>query len=299
MRPCEICGRPGQRHHIVFRSHGGLNIELNFAYLCADHHTGPQGVHNNRDMDLRLKIRMQRKLEQLFSGDGYQIGDIARMVGYDRRRLEKRIRAAAVPDHLGEYARWDIIRFFMGGKLYEELREYSGQNTAGLDGFTFICPRRLDETDGQGADGEDSGEISHGGSMGGVSESMDRDHAGIEAADVMDDQAMDEAVEAVELVGELFASLGTRRELHGLVFDENEKEIIKKLSEWAENSAFYKTLLQIGRIEEIEDYLKTWKAEHIMLMIIGKFNNAKDVAMGMCIISAIMPELNKAIEEGR
>ena len=42
MQPCEVpgCNLPGQRHHIVFRSQGGLDIPMNFKYLCPEHHTG-------------------------------------------------------------------------------------------------------------------------------------------------------------------------------------------------------------------------------------------------------------------
>lgn len=42
MEICEVpgCGKPGQRHHIVFRSQGGLDIPVNYKYLCPEHHTG-------------------------------------------------------------------------------------------------------------------------------------------------------------------------------------------------------------------------------------------------------------------
>ena len=132
MRPCEICGLPGQRHHIVYRSHGGLNIELNYAYLCPAHHTdGKDAVHNNRSLDLFLKMRLQRRLEHLFCAPGYHIGEIAAMVGYDRRRLKKRMKA--VRETAGVYAREDVIRFFMGGKLCLELSKdaESGSNNEG------------------------------------------------------------------------------------------------------------------------------------------------------------------------
>lgn len=122
MEPCEICGRPGQRHHIIFRSQGGMNIELNYAYLCADHHTVRQdSVHKCRSFDLLLKIRLQRKLEELFRDPEYGVCKIAKLVGYDRRRLACRMKA--VPKKCARYAREDIIRFFMGGRLYADLRE--------------------------------------------------------------------------------------------------------------------------------------------------------------------------------
>ena len=38
MEICEVkgCNQPGQRHHIVFRSQGGLDFKLNYKYLCPD-----------------------------------------------------------------------------------------------------------------------------------------------------------------------------------------------------------------------------------------------------------------------
>lgn len=136
MEPCEICGRPGQKHHIVFRSQGGMNIRLNFAYLCAEHHTdGPEAVHNNRTLDLELKIRLQRELEVLFREDCYCIGEIAAAVGYDRRRLAKRM--CKVPAKAGRIRREDIIRFFMGGRFYDALRQ-PAPGREETEGFQFI-----------------------------------------------------------------------------------------------------------------------------------------------------------------
>lgn len=121
MKPCEICGRPGQRHHIIYRSHGGMNIDLNYAYLCPEHHTGPAGVHGgNADLNELLKLRLQKDLERIFSRETYHLREIAEMIGYDRRRLGKRMKN--VRNTCGEYAREDIIRFFMGGMLLRELR---------------------------------------------------------------------------------------------------------------------------------------------------------------------------------
>ena len=50
MQSCEVpgCNLPGQRHHIVFRSQGGLDIPMNFKYLCPEHHTGKNNPHGSR-----------------------------------------------------------------------------------------------------------------------------------------------------------------------------------------------------------------------------------------------------------
>lgn len=141
MRPCEICGRPGQKHHIIFRSQGGMNIDLNYAWLCQEHHTdGKAAVHNNRSLDLKLKIRLQKELEKLFPEETYQIGEVAERIGYNRRRLEKRMKA--VPRRAGEFERTEIIRFLMGGKLYAAVApadpEQGSRGGEASDGIKFF-----------------------------------------------------------------------------------------------------------------------------------------------------------------
>ena len=138
MQPCEVCGRPGQRHHIIFRSHGGMDIKVNYCYLCAWHHTqGPDAPHRSREADLRLKVRLQRDLENMFRADEYHLDEIAKIIGYDRRRLARKMRN--VPHQLGKYGRRDIITFLMGGRLYEDLHEgHGGRIYGGKAGFTFL-----------------------------------------------------------------------------------------------------------------------------------------------------------------
>lgn len=66
-RACIICGSEvTEEHHIFFgtanRKHSeewGLKV-----YLCAEHHRGGQGVHNNRAFDLALKRQAQLVFEE-------------------------------------------------------------------------------------------------------------------------------------------------------------------------------------------------------------------------------------------
>lgn len=118
MEQCEIlgCKLPGQRHHIVFRSQGGLDIPMNFKYLCPEHHTGKESPHGSRTVDLRYKKEEQEKLFKLFKEETYTIKQIADLIGYDKKRLEKRFRK--VQSRAGYYEREVIIRALMGGRLY-------------------------------------------------------------------------------------------------------------------------------------------------------------------------------------
>lgn len=118
MEPCEVlgCKLPGQKHHIVFRSQGGLDIPMNFKYLCPEHHTGKNSPHGNRAVDLKYKAEEQKKLFAIFTEETYTIKQIAELIGYDKKRLEKRF--AKVRSRAGSYEREDIIRALMGGRLY-------------------------------------------------------------------------------------------------------------------------------------------------------------------------------------
>lgn len=139
MRPCEVCGAPtGEKHHIVYRSHGGLDIEVNYAWLCMWHHTyGPDAPHRNRKVDLKLKLREQRDLQNMLWCETYRIWEIAEIIGMSRRTLARKMRN--VPNKMGVYRRKDIIKFIMGGKLYEELQPgHRRSAAASADGFILL-----------------------------------------------------------------------------------------------------------------------------------------------------------------
>lgn len=58
MTCCYVCGRYGTEiHHIFF---GTANRKLSDQYgcvigLCREHHRGNKGVHQNRELDLKIK----------------------------------------------------------------------------------------------------------------------------------------------------------------------------------------------------------------------------------------------------
>lgn len=105
------------KHHIVFRSQGGLDFDLNLKEMTMEEHEGSAGPHKNREKDLVLKREMQRKLFKLFPVAGsYDIDQISEKLGRTRRYFEPHFRK--VPNIAGLYRSEDIIRHLMGGKLY-------------------------------------------------------------------------------------------------------------------------------------------------------------------------------------
>ena len=70
-RPCAVCGGVGsEMHHIIRRSHckAMVHAEINLIALCPKcHRHNIHGVHGkNKELDNRLKLDLQNKLEMLF-----------------------------------------------------------------------------------------------------------------------------------------------------------------------------------------------------------------------------------------
>ena len=66
MEHCYVCGSPYvQIHHILY---GVANRKISDKYgyivpLCIDHHTGNNGVHFKKPLDLHLKKKAQKHFE--------------------------------------------------------------------------------------------------------------------------------------------------------------------------------------------------------------------------------------------
>ena len=69
---CEICNKKADIHHIVHKSEGGFDIELNYMYLCEEHHRGKLGPHHCLKTDISYKINLQKKLYK----EGYKKEDV-------------------------------------------------------------------------------------------------------------------------------------------------------------------------------------------------------------------------------
>lgn len=116
MSNCIICGKKGDKHHIIHRSENGIDAPINIVYLCPQHHRGPKGVHNNPELDLHFKLELQKKLEDLFPKRYYSSEEVRKIadLGYSQiKKFEKTNRL-----HKYGYDRNDIIFHLMGGNTY-------------------------------------------------------------------------------------------------------------------------------------------------------------------------------------
>ena len=104
------------KHHIVFRSQGGLDFPLNLVDLSYEEHEGKNGPHMNKLVDLILKKDLQDRLFHIFDKEAYTIEEISAKLKKSVKYFEKHFRS--VSQAAGVYQKEDIIRKLMGGKLY-------------------------------------------------------------------------------------------------------------------------------------------------------------------------------------
>lgn len=115
---CEICNAPADIHHIVYRSEGGLDIELNYKYLCPKHHRGKYGPHHCKEVDLKYKLELQNKLFYILQKEYYSFKEIAHELNIPKNTLKRITRDLKI--YKEGYKKIDIITKIMGNKLYSE-----------------------------------------------------------------------------------------------------------------------------------------------------------------------------------
>ena len=127
MLKCEICGEPADKHHIVYKSQGGMEFPLNFRYLCSVHHRGPSGPHKNRSLDLEYKLDMQKKLENVLIKEYYTIEELVPLLNINKGMLKRLFKDCKESDE--GFRKGDIIFRLMGRKKYDEGMLLEGENS--------------------------------------------------------------------------------------------------------------------------------------------------------------------------
>lgn len=81
-----------EKHHITFKSQGGLDFELNYKHLSSEDHRGNKGPHKNREKNLEYKRELQLKLEEILDKDYYTIDELIKILGLKERQAYKAFR---------------------------------------------------------------------------------------------------------------------------------------------------------------------------------------------------------------
>jgi len=120
MNYCEECGKPyAELHHIIFRSHAPYmsNIQINFKYLCSDHHRGNGSPHMDKNKSIEYKMELQKKLFKLFSDKQYysekEIQQKLKTTSSEAKKITKKLKL-----YKEGYESVDIVTRLMGGMLY-------------------------------------------------------------------------------------------------------------------------------------------------------------------------------------
>lgn len=105
-----------EKHHIVFKSQGGLDFELNYKPLTPYDHRGPKGPHMCRETDLKYKREMQRKLEEILINEFYTEKELIKLLGLKPEQAHRAFRKINKHEH--GMKREDIIFRLMGNRNY-------------------------------------------------------------------------------------------------------------------------------------------------------------------------------------
>ena len=109
---------PGMhKHHIVFKSQGGLDFSLNLIRLTQEGHEGDKGPHRDRGRDLELKRALQAQLTGLFpEGEFFTVGEVAEKLGRTERYFAPHFKR--VPTAGRKHLRREVVKRLMGGRFY-------------------------------------------------------------------------------------------------------------------------------------------------------------------------------------
>ena len=118
---CEVCGSTHlvEEHHIIKRGQvpSLINCELNYKYLCYEHHRGTHGIHGKygSKLDRKLKKGFQKNLQLIFGADiYYTVEQIKERLRIDLRATERLVKTLLPIE--SKYKGEDIIRACLGGK---------------------------------------------------------------------------------------------------------------------------------------------------------------------------------------
>ena len=121
-RECELCKlRPASEiHHIIYRSHckALIKSDINLIPLCQICHTKVHRGKESKELNHKLRLQFQNKLEILFDKEYLTKEDINDVLKISQTALKGLLKTLTV--YKGNlFKREDVIRVCMGGKMYE------------------------------------------------------------------------------------------------------------------------------------------------------------------------------------
>lgn len=105
-----------EKHHIIFKSQGGIDFPLNFIYLTPEEHRGNYGPHMKRSIDLQYKKELERNLRLTLTKGAYTVSEIINILELKPKQAYKAFRQ--VQGSCGDMDMEDVIFRLLGGKYY-------------------------------------------------------------------------------------------------------------------------------------------------------------------------------------
>lgn len=105
-----------EKHHIVFKSAGGIDFPLNYKYLSPVDHRGDNGPHMNRKTDLRYKEELEEELRVILTELYYFESEVIQLLELDKKQADKAFRHVMVNSQ-GMNTEQIIFRL-LGGRYY-------------------------------------------------------------------------------------------------------------------------------------------------------------------------------------
>ena len=121
-RECELCKlRPASEvHHIIYRSHckALIKSDINLIPLCQICHAKVHRGKESKELNKKLRLQFQNKLEILFDKEYLTEEEINDVLKISQTALKGLLKTLTV--YKGNlYKREEVIRTCMGGKMYE------------------------------------------------------------------------------------------------------------------------------------------------------------------------------------
>lgn len=105
-----------EKHHIIFKSQGGLDFPLNFKYLSAIDHRGNESPHMNRSIDLKYKEQLERDLRDVLTDKHYSIEEVIQILELKPKQAYKAFKQVSKTSKGMD--KEDVIFRLLGSRYY-------------------------------------------------------------------------------------------------------------------------------------------------------------------------------------
>ena len=109
-----------EKHHIIFKSQGGLDFPLNYKYLSSEDHRGSLGPHLCKTTDDKYKLELEYNLKAILTREHYQIDELIQMLDLDTKQAYKAFKN--LRQYEGGKSTEDIIRRLLGNWVLKETK---------------------------------------------------------------------------------------------------------------------------------------------------------------------------------